>query len=200
MKKVIYIHGKGGSIDEAKEYAPLFKGYDTAGIDYKSETPCQAREEFSELYDKLCGKSDEVILIANSIGAYFAMHSLSGKRIKKAFFISPIVDMKGLIENMMKSAGVSESELKEQGEISTSFGQTLSWEYLCFVRDTPIKWSIPTEVIYGSNDALTSYETIAAFCKKTGARLTIMQGGEHWFHTQEQLSFVKSCIRRGVNK
>lgn len=196
MKTVIYIHGKGGSIDEAKEYAPLFEGYETAGIDYKSETPYQAREEFSELYDKLCGKSDEVILIANSIGAYFAMHSLSGKRIKKAFFISPIVDMEGLIENMMKSAGVSESELKEQGEISTSFGQTLSWEYLCFVRDTPIKWSIPTDILYGSKDDLTSYETIAAFCEKTGARLTVMQDGEHWFHTDEQMRFLKKWIIR----
>ena len=87
MRKVIYIHGKNGSTDEAEFYKPIFSGYDIIGLDYKSETLWQAKAEFPKLYDDLCTGCDEVILIANSIGAYFAMHSLAAKQIHRAFFV-----------------------------------------------------------------------------------------------------------------
>jgi hypothetical protein len=150
---VIYIHGKNGSADEAEIYKPVFSEYEVIGLDYKAETPWQAKAEFPNLFDKLCADSDESILIANSIGAYFAMHSLAEKKINKAYFISPIVDMERLILNMMKWAGVTEKELIEFGEIETSFGETLSWEYLCYIREHPIKWSISTSILYGNNDS-----------------------------------------------
>ena len=142
---VIYIHGKNGSANECDFYKPLFPEYDVIGIDYKAETPRQARAEFPKLYNDLCENSDKVILIANSIGAYFAMQSLADKRIDRAFFISPIVDMERLILDMMKWSGVTEKALSECGEIETSLGETLSWEYLCYVRKHPIKWDIPTD-------------------------------------------------------
>ncbi len=40
---------------------------------------------------------DSVILLANSIGAYFAMHTLQNCDIQKALLISPILDMEQLI-------------------------------------------------------------------------------------------------------
>ena len=36
---------------------------------------------------------------------------------------------------MMKWAGVGENELAQRGEIQTEFGEKLSWEYLCYVRE-----------------------------------------------------------------
>ena len=45
-----------------------------------------------------------------------------------------------LIVDMMSWANVSEKELSERKEIPTDFGETLSWEYLCFVRANPINW------------------------------------------------------------
>lgn len=191
---VIYIHGKNGSADECEFYKPLFPEYDVVGIDYKAETPWQARSEFPNLYNNLCENGDKVILIANSIGSYFAMQSLADKRIDRAFFISPIVDMERLILNMMKWAGVTEKELIEFGEIETSFGETLSWEYLCYVRKHPIKWDIPTEILYGGNDSLTSLDTVTGFAERTGAGLTVMENGEHWFHTDEQMRFLDSWL------
>ena len=191
---VIYIHGKNGSADECEFYKPLFLEYDVIGIDYKAETPWQARSEFPKLYDELCENGDRVILIANSIGAYFAMQSLADKRIDRAFFISPIVDMERLILDMMKWTGVTEKELSNCREIETSFGETLSWEYLCYVREHPIKWDIPTEILYGENDSLTSLETVTEFAEHTGAVLTVMQGGEHWFHTEQQLGFLAEWL------
>ncbi|MBR1752664.1 MAG: alpha/beta hydrolase, partial [Ruminococcus sp.] len=108
--------------------------------------------------------------------------------------ISPIVDMERLILDMMKWSGVDEKKLAERGEIKTSFGETLSWEYLCYVRKHPIKWDIPTEILYGGNDSLTSLDTITGFAERTGAGLTVMQGGEHWFHTEEQLGFLANWL------
>lgn len=199
MKKVIYIHGKNGSADEAEFYKPLFSRYDVIGLDYKAEAPWQARTEFPDFFDDMCADNDEVILIANSIGAYFSMHSLADRRITKAFFISPIVDMEQLILDMMKWAGVSEKELMECGEIKTGFGETLSWEYLCYVKEHPIEWHIPTEILYGGKDNLTSLETVTAFAERTGARLTVMPDGEHWFHTEEQMRFLTEWLSETKN-
>ena len=192
MKEVVvYVHGKGGSADEAEHYKPLFVDRNVIGFDYKSNTPWEAKEEFSAFFDKY----DDYILVANSIGAYFCMHALAGRSIKKAFFISPIVDMNDLIHNMMDWAGVTEDELRLKREISTSFGETLSYDYLCYVRNNPICWNVPTEILYGAKDYLTSNEVMTAFAKKIGASLTIMKDGEHWFHTPEQMAFLDEWIK-----
>ena len=41
---------------------------------------------------------------------------------------------------------------------------------------------------------MTSKETITAFAKETGASLTIMPDGEHWFHTEKQMKFLDQWI------
>ena len=79
-------------------------------------------------------------------------------------------------------------------EIPTDFGETLSWKYLCYVREHPISWRVPSRILYGEHDNLTSLETISAFAEKTGAALTVMPGGEHWFHTDEQVRFLDDWI------
>lgn len=198
-KLVIYIHGKGGSAKEALFYRPLFPGYDVIGLDYGSETPWDAKEEFPLFFDKAAENRDEIILIANSIGACFALYALSDKNIKRAFFISPIVDMAKLISDMMVWANVTEEELREKGVIKTSFGEPLSWEYLSYVRENPIEWNAPTDILYGSRDGLTSFETVSAFAKKINAGLCVMDGGEHWFHTEEQTEFLKKWISSLLN-
>ena len=194
-KSVIYIHGKGGSPAEADHYAPLFPEYDVIGFDYRSETPWAAKSEFTEYFDSVSHRYDSVSVIANSIGAFFTMSADISARIEKAYFISPIVDMEKLITDMMSWAGVSENELNEKGEIPTSFGETLSSDYLRYVRDNPIKWNIPTHILYGEADDLTSFGTVSSFAANIGASLTVMPGGEHWFHTDEQMEFLDKWIK-----
>lgn len=92
------------------------------------------KQNFKKEFDALAAKYDRVIIIANSIGAYFAMNALGDRKIAKALFISPIVDMEKLITDMMLWANMTEVELCECGEIPTDFGETLSWEYLSYVR------------------------------------------------------------------
>ena len=195
---VIYVHGKGGNADEALHYKSLFPEVDVLGFDYKAETPWDAKKEFPVYFDSVTADYDEVILIANSIGAFFSMNALGNKPIKQAYFISPMVNLEKLICNMMMWAGVSEDELHEKKTVPTNFGETLSWEYLCYVRENPIEWRIPTRILYGSNDNLTSLETMREFAQKIGAPLTVMDGGEHWFHTAEQMAFLDKWIRTEV--
>lgn len=193
---VLYVHGKGGSAAEAEHYKNLFPECDVYGLDYKTFTPWDTKEEIlSEIYT-IKRDYDRVILIANSIGAFFSMNANVGTVIKKAYFISPIVNMEKLITDMMMWANVSEQELQEKQTIETEFGETLSWEYLSYVRNNPIHWKVPTDILYGSMDNLTSLETVTAFAKNHNAKLTVMENGEHWFHTKEQMDFLNKWINR----
>jgi hypothetical protein len=87
--------------------------------------------------------------------------------LERAFFISPIVNMEKLITDMMLLANVTEQELQEKQEIVTSFGETLSWKYLSYVKENPIIWNTATNILYAGNDNLTSYETICKFAEET---------------------------------
>ena len=122
------------------------------------------------------------------------MNALAEKNISQAMFISPIVNMERLIEDMMMWSNVTEAELESKKEITTEYGETLSREYLCYVRKHPIKWSIPTCILYGENDHLTSRETISGFADRIGADLAVMEDGEHWFHTAEQMKVLDHWI------
>jgi len=192
MKKaVLYLHGKGGSALEAEQYGPCFKDAHVIGVSYAVDAPWKAEPVLHAAYDSAAQKYTDISIIANSIGAYFAMNSLSRRSIQKAYFISPILDMERLILDMMSWASVTEEQLQKSGEIPTTFGETLSWEYLCYVRSHPITWTVPTEILYAGGDHLTSRQTVERFIRTHNARLTVMEEGEHWFHTEEQLAFLE---------
>lgn len=195
-ESIIYLHGKGGSAKEADQYKTLFPNSEVIGFDYRSRTPWEAKEEFPAFFVTQRERSDRLILIANSIGAFFAMSALDETLVDRAFFISPIVDMESLICKMMLGANVTETELEEKGTIPAKQGETLSWNYLRYVRKYPISWNVPTSILYGGHDNLTSLETVSAFAERHPAKLTVMPGGEHWFHTQEQMDFLTKWLEQ----
>lgn len=47
---VVYVHGKGGSAEEAKHYIPLFPDCSVIGFDYHAQTPWDAKEEFPRFF------------------------------------------------------------------------------------------------------------------------------------------------------
>ena len=192
---VIYIHGKGGSATESEHYKSLFPDCEVIGLDYQTFTPWETGQEIRIAVKELKRRFENVILIANSIGAFFSMNAGIDDMIQKAYFISPIVDMEKLITDMMKWANVTEQELESKGVIHTNFGEDLSWEYLSYVRRHPIGWRVPTQILYGSTDHLMSIDTITDFANKHQATLTVMEGGEHWFHTEKQMQFLDNWIK-----
>lgn len=201
MKKlVVYVHGKGGSADEAEHYRPLFPGCEVIGFDYGAQTPGEAREEFPRFFDSLRANCSSLTLIANSIGAFFSMSALSARQVDRARFISPVVDMEKMILDMMARANVAEDELRARREIPTEFGVTLSWDWLRDVRRYPLRRTVPTCILYGEHDSLTPLETMTAFAAGIGAPLTVMPGGEHWFHTPEQMAFLDHWIQGSFSR
>ena len=117
---------------------------------------------------------------------------------EQALLVSPVVDMEALITNMMQYAHVTEEQLHRAGEIPTDLGETLSWPYLCWVREHPLHWHGRTQVLYGDRDALTSRTMIERFRQESGAHLTIMEGGEHWFHTPVQMAVLQTWEETNV--
>ena len=194
MNLVLYIHGKGGSAEESRHYEKLFQDYKVIGLDYKTFTPWETGKEIHEAVAGLKPEYENIFLVASSIGAFFSMNADLNGLIKKAYFISPVVNMEKLISDMMKWAGITEEDLENKKNIPTSFVEDLSWEYLCYVRNHPLVWDVPTSILYGQNDNLTSLETMKEFAGKHGADLTIMENGEHWFHTPDQMKFLDDWI------
>ena len=161
--------------------------------------PWQGVPELRCALAELRGRWDRVGLFGSSLGAWFGLLAYPDAPLAGALFLSPVVDMEALIRKMMGWAGVSEERLAQEGRIPTTFGQTLSWEYLRYVRTHPARrWRTPTAILYGARDHLTDRETVEAFAARNGCRLTVEEAGEHWFHTPEQLAVVdrwqRACL------
>ena len=201
MKKaILYLHGKGGSAEEAEFYKPFFPNSDVIGVDYRGDNPWDAREDILHAYRWIAKQYDAVSVVANSIGAYFCMNALGDVDIEHAYFISPVVDMERLILDIMSWSNVTEQDLADKKIIVTeTWGEPLSWDYLEYVRAHPIVWHTPTDILYGEKDVLIPFETITQFVKQTGANVTIMKNGEHWFHSPDQVKFhdawLKQCLK-----
>lgn len=140
-----------------------------------------------------------ISLFACSMGAYFALLAYGDFSLRQCLFLSPILDMERIIENMMTAFGVSEDRLKTEKEIPTPIGQTLFWNYYSYVKTHPIeKWDKPTAILYGSKDDMSELDVVTGFSEKFNSSLTIMEGGEHYIHTEEQLSFYRAWLQEQI--
>ena len=138
---------------------------------------------------------EEIYLWACSMGAYFSLISYKDEDIKNSLFLSPVANMKVIIDNMMLWSNTTEEKLKEKQEIKTDFGQTLYWDYYEYVKNNPITiWNKKTFVLYGNKDNLQDENIIKDFCNNFNCSLTILENGEHYFHTEKQLEFYKNWI------
>ena len=90
---IVYVHGKGGSAEEAEYYKTLFPNSEVIGLDYQSQTPWEARKEFSAFFNEQRSQCEHLTLVANSIGAFFALSSLDETLVDGAYLISPVVNM-----------------------------------------------------------------------------------------------------------
>ena len=206
----LYLHGKNGCKEEAERFAATAceAGWQVLAIDlpehgarknsHERLLPWVAVPEIEAVYARMKPVWAHIRLYGVSIGAWLAMQALQGDAPEQALLVSPVVDMENLIGNMMRWANVTEQELAQKREIPTDLGETLSWDYLCYVRAHPISWNVPTWILYGEHDNLTSMETVSAFARRHKAKLTVMPGGEHWFHTAEQMRFLDDWIKKQI--
>ena len=200
----LYIHGKNGCKEEAERFANTAceAGWQVLAIDLPEHgsrkngperlLPWAAVPEIQAVYARMQPVWKHIRLYGVSIGAWLAMQALQAQKPERALFVSPVVDMEALIVGMMQAANVTEAQLQAAGELPTDFGETLSWPYLCWVREHPLRWKTPTQVLYGNEDTLISHAALEQFRQQSGAHLTILEGGEHWFHTPVQMAVLQT--------
>lgn len=138
---------------------------------------------------------NEINIWACSMGAYFSLLAYKDENINQCIFLSPVVDMKTIIDNMMLWSNTTEENLKEKQEIKTDFGQTLYWDYYQYVKENPITtWDKNTSILYGTKDNLQERNLIQDFCNKFNCKLSVLENGEHYFHTEEQLNYYRNWL------
>ena len=205
----LHIHGKKGCKEEAAHFAEIVcpKGYQVLSIDLPGHgertgemerfVPWEVVPELQAVYGFARQRWKKISLYANSIGAYFSLLAFREFKLEKSLFVSPILDMEKLIRDMMGWAGVTQEQLHQAGEIPTTFGETLSWKYLTYAAENRItKWDSFTAILYAGQDHLTAWETVEDFARRFGCTVTVMENGEHWFHTEEQLAALDRWLQK----
>lgn len=205
----LFLHGQSGHKEEGERFAQIAnpKGWQVVAIDLPQHgqrqggaepfLPWVVVPELEQVWQELQGRWKRIALRANSIGAWLAMLALAGKPVDTCLFVSPVVDMENLIQTMMTWAGVTEERLELEREIPTDFGQTLSWDYLKYVRQHPVHaLSAHTNILYGDQDNLVPQPVVECFARAEGAHLTVYPGGEHWFHTPDQMKVMGTWEER----
>ncbi len=197
---VVYIHGLNGSAKEANDFSYLSNRYDVKGLNYKDGNPWEVGKLIRNKFAKLIKPYKEVIVIANSIGAFYTYQYLSEFNIKKAFFISPIASMLQSIINLMNAYGIKDRDLQKQKFIELDDGTILSYDFYRQVSDEEDAWKVPTEILYGAYDEVVYFSNIMEFLENHPlTKLTIKEGGEHYFHTEEDKEFIKEWILKNID-
>ena len=210
-KVYIFVHGKMSQKEEAEGFAEIAtrKGYQVLSFDLpehgerKTENyRCTVQNGVHDLQiisNFAIKKWKNISLFGSSLGAYFSLVACQDLGLGKCLFLSPILDMEHLIQNMMKWFNVSEELLREKQEIPTPMGETLSWHYYTYVREHPIlKWENQTYILYGSNDHLTERYLVDRFVTKFHCNLEVLQNGEHYFRTKEQIEVVNKWLDQNI--
>ncbi|PHV69489.1 alpha/beta hydrolase [Sporanaerobium hydrogeniformans] len=209
-KLFIAVHGNMSSKSDvpisilAEEVVPL--GYQVLSFDLpehgnrKNEpTLCKVETcvgELAKIMNFASARAKEVSLFACSMGAYFSLLSYKESYLKQSLFLSPVVNMERIINNMMTWLNITEEQLNREQEIATPIGQTMYWDYYQYVKENPVvHWSSPTSILYGEKDELCELEYITAFVKTFNCQLEIVDGVAHYFHTSEQLMHYRKWLK-----
>lgn len=205
-KTILAIHGfmshkADTNIRLLAEHA-THKGYQVFSIDLPEHgdrkdgaklNPWTCKEELRAIYDTLMIEPTEISLYGCSIGAYMSMMALADKDIARSFFLSPVVNMKFLIEGMMGAFNITFEQLENEKHISLPDGQFLDWDYYSYVCAHPLCWNAPTDILWGFEDNLMPEVVIDQFGAKCSACVTKVNS-EHFFHTPEQLSLYTDWL------
>ena len=173
-KVFLFVHGLHGRKEEALAFAEVAvpRGYQVLGIDLPVERkPWEVLPLLNEVRDYLYENWESVSVRANSIGSWFSLLVFQSKGVEQALFVSPILDLKKFIEGMPSRED----------------------DYYEWVINNPIGcWDAPTFILRPAMDLVVSEEVDHDFISHHQCQVTIMPDGEHWFHTSEQLAFLKA--------
>ncbi len=183
------------------------KGFQTLSFDLpehggrRGEAPrCAPQHMVEELAAVLAfarGLAGSASLFGCSLGAFFCMQAFTGEEVEQALFLSPVVDLAGVIESMMAAFGVDEARLRREGVVETP-AKTLYWEDYSYLRAHPIRWCSPAKLLCGRQDDICPPDVTEAFSRRCAAELTVMEQGQHYFHTPAQMAFLRQWLQKSI--
>ena len=180
-KIFLFVHGLHGRKEEALAFAEVAvpKGYQVLGIDMSVEhKPWEVLPLLKDIRDYLFENWKNVSIRANSIGSWFSLLAFQDMKVEQALLVSPILDMKKFIELMPQRED----------------------DYYEWVVSNPItRWNAPTYILRPAVDLIVVEEVGRDFISQHQCQVTIMPDGEHWFHTPEQLAFLKAWEEKIVS-
>ena len=202
----IYVHGLYGKKEDAEEFSKIAekKGFQVLSFDLPGhgerrknpeQTPempsfSKASSDIEVIYNEARSEWKNIYLYGVSLGAYCSLATLQGLEIKKALLVSPVVNMKNLIERMMKNSNITPEILKERKKIPEL---NLSWDFYKFTLENEITdWNCKTEILYPELDNLTPREEIEEFAEKFSCGLTVLKNCEHYIHMDEDLKILRA--------
>ena len=156
-KVYLYVHGKTGSAAEAARFARTAcpTGWQVLAVDLPEHgarqgcperlVPWQAVPELRAAMDYARARWRTVALYAVSIGAAFSLEAFAECPPDRALLLSPVPNLRTLIERLMLGANVTADRLRAERIIPTAFGETLSWDYYAHACAHPVQhWTPPT--------------------------------------------------------
>lgn len=207
-RTLIAVHGSRSSKTDAcirilAEEASV-RGWQTLSFDLpghgeraREAAPCPLSNcvrELEAVYRFAEDGAREIAVFGCSLGAYLCLLAYGGKAVDRALFLSPVTDMERLIRGMLEANGLTEEEFQARRVVEDP-NETLYWEDFVYVKEHPItRWPHPTHILRGEGDVLCGRAAMEAFAARFGCGLTEQPGGEHWFHTEEELAFFRRWL------
>lgn len=213
-KVIIAVHGdmsnKEDTIIELLAKNTIPNGYCVLSFDLpehgerkNDNYECNPQNSISDLqtvYAYTKALENNISLFACSVGAYFSLLAFRDIIFERSLFLSPVVNMEHVIQDMLAGFQVSEQQLQAKKKIPLPIGKTLDWDYYSYVKQHPIdfNWKSSLAILYGAKDMLTSKEEIESFSDRQNVELTILENGEHYFHTDEQLYAFEMWLNKNL--
>ena len=174
QKAFLFVHGAGGNKEEAVPFAEIAVplGYQVIGIDLPvMASPSVVLSLLSAVKCYLDRYYSSVSVRANSIGCWYSLLAFQEQGVEQAMFVSPTLDMKTFIDC---------SGQKDE-------------EYYSWVVENPVSsWKSPTFILRPDIDLVVNEKVYEAFTGRVQCVVQIMENGEHWFHTPEQLAVLRT--------
>lgn len=213
-RRFLAVHGKHSSKEDdcirilAEEAVPL--GYQVISFDLPGHgertdraEPCLVQDCVRELKKILAfalEQAESVSVFGCSMGAYYCFLACNESPVDNGLFLSPVTDMGRIIHNIMDRSHITEEQLRSEKRVENPY-ETLYWDDYTYVRNHPVtSWNHPASILYGEHDNICEYSCVLAFAKASGCGLEVQAGGEHWFHTPEELDYYRGWIRRMLPK
>ncbi|EDG8466798.1 alpha/beta fold hydrolase [Salmonella enterica subsp. enterica serovar Muenchen] len=159
----------------------------------------QAVSDIQCIHAHVRERFSEIALFACSMGASFSLIALQPGNFSQTFFLSPVVDLLGLVRKMMHRAGIDEEQLFREKVIAVTDGSAFRADYVDYLRQhPPAVWEGELSILIGSEDTVADYADVQRFSRQQGSAMEVVEGAEHYFHKPVELERLRSWLRRAL--